>query len=79
MKVRGTNTQVNPVYWAHQCKWPYGVTVEHDVPEELYKDILADSRIAVELGKAHAEPAPQPFAMEATPVEKSRGRKRGGE
>lgn len=72
MKVRGTNTQVNPVYWAHQCKWPYGVTVEHEVSEQLYKDILADGRIVVEFGKAHDEPAAVLSIEDETPVEKPR-------
>lgn len=71
MKVRGTNTQVDPVYWAHLRRWPYKQAVEYEVSEKEYADILADERIEVE-----AVAAPEVIASAPEPDEHRGGRQR---
>lgn len=67
MKVRGTNTKVDPVYWAHLRKWPFNVPVEYDVSETEYADIAADERIQVEPVAVLVEAA---SVDDETPLEK---------
>ncbi len=59
MRVRATNTQVNPVYWAHLRRWPYKVAVEYDVTEDEAIGIRADARLVVEDVAPAAEPEPE--------------------
>lgn len=47
MKIRAKNTKVNPVYWAHLRKWPFGIVMDYDVTDQELAEIKADDRIAI--------------------------------
>lgn len=76
MKIRAKNTVIDPVYWAHLRKWPFGQVVEYDVSAHELADIKADARI--QIVDDEVVPTMAPLPIDDEPEKRGPGRPKKG-